>query len=145
VDVTPAVEIVPGNIFEHEAGDLAPAGARLVETASLKSAEAALTGESWTVSKRAITLDQDDAPVGNRRNMVFMGTSVAAAIGSAVFTAMGMETELGRIAGLLQEASMDEGAPLGGAASTLSRPKHFYAPNTRQQPTLRNDGLRACF
>lgn len=111
VVVIPAVEIVPGDIIELEAGDLVPADARLLDAASLKSVEAALTGESESVSKRAIILDQADAPLGNRRNMVFMGTSVAAGTGRGVVTATGMETEFGRIAGLLQEASLDEGTP----------------------------------
>jgi P-type Ca2+ transporter type 2C len=111
VVVTPAVEIVPGDIIEHEARDLAPAGARLLEAASLKNVEAALTGESETVSKRAVTLDQGDAPLGNRRNMGFMGTSLAAATGSAVVTATGMETKFGRIDGSLQEASLTKARP----------------------------------
>ncbi len=121
VVVIPAVEIVPGDVIELEAGDLVPADARLLEAASLKSVEAALTGESETVSKRAVTLDQDDAPLGNRRNMVFMGTSVAAGTGSAVVTATGMETEFGRIAGLLQEASLDEGTPLQKRLEAVGR------------------------
>ncbi|HEX5082573.1 MAG TPA: cation-translocating P-type ATPase, partial [Blastocatellia bacterium] len=121
VVVIPAVEIVSGDIIELEAGDLIPADARLLEAASLKSVEAALTGESDTVSKRAITLDQADAPLGNRHNMVFMGTSVAAGAGRAVVTATGMETEFGRIAGLLQEASMDEGTPLQKRLGAVGR------------------------
>src|SRR5262249_21995913 len=72
VVVIPAVEIVPGAFIELEAGDLAPTDARLLEASSLKSVEAELTGESEIVSKRAVTLDQDDAPLGNRRNMVFV-------------------------------------------------------------------------
>ena len=70
--VIPAVEIVSGAFIEHEAGDLAPTDARLLEASSLKSVEAELTGKSETVSERAVTLDQDDAPLGNRRNMVFV-------------------------------------------------------------------------
>lgn len=121
VVVIPAVEIVPGDIVELEAGDLVPADARLLEAASLKGVEAALTGESETVSKRAITLDQADAPLVNRRNMVFMGTSVAAGTGRAVVTATGIETEFGRIARLLQEASSDEGAPLQKRLEAVGR------------------------
>ena len=108
----PAAQVVPGDVIEIEAGDLVPADARLLEAASLKSVEAALTGESVPVAKRASTLDQIEAPLGDRKNMVFMGTSVAWGSGRAVVVATGMETEFGRIAGLLQEASLEEGTPL---------------------------------
>lgn len=117
----PAVEIVPGDIVEFEAGDIVPADGRLLEAASLKSIEAALTGESDAVSKRAGTLDRIDAPLGDRKNMVFTGTSVAAGTGRAVVTATGMETEFGHIASLLQEASLDEGTPLQKRLAAVGR------------------------
>ncbi len=117
----PSAEIVPGDIIEIEAGDLVPADARLIEAASLKSVEAALTGESDAVSKRAVTLDQPEAPLANRKNMVFMGTSIAAGAGLAVITATGMETEFGRIASLLEEASLDEVTPLQKRLEAVGR------------------------
>ncbi|MEW6127486.1 MAG: cation-translocating P-type ATPase [Acidobacteriota bacterium] len=112
VVVLPAIEIVPGDIIELEAGDLVPADGRLLHAASLKSMEAALTGESETVNKGAVTLNQKDLPIGNRMNMVYMGTSIAAGTGVAIVIATGMETEFGRIARLLEEAALDEGTPL---------------------------------
>ena len=73
----PAAEIVAGDIIELEAGDLVAADARLLEASSLKCIESALTGESDAVEKQPVTLDKDDVPLGDRENMVFMGTSVA--------------------------------------------------------------------
>jgi Ca2+-transporting ATPase len=121
VVMLPAIEIVPGDIIELEAGDLVPADARLIEAASLKSIEAALTGESDAVSKHAATLDQVDVPLGNRKNMIFMGTSIAVGAGRAVVIATGMETEFGRIASLLQEASLEEGTPLQKRLEAVGR------------------------
>lgn len=121
VVMLPAVEIVPGDIIELEAGDLVPADARLLKAASLRSVEAALTGESEAVSKRADALFQSDEVIGNLKNMVFMGTSVAAGTGQAVVTATGMTTEFGRIASLLEEASLDEGTPLQKRLESVGR------------------------
>jgi Ca2+-transporting ATPase len=108
----PASGIVAGDIIELEAGDLVAADARLLETASLKCVESALTGESDSVEKQTGTLDQDDIPLGDRADMVFMGTSVATGQGGAVVVATGMNTEIGRIAGLMEEAGADAGTPL---------------------------------
>lgn len=121
VMLLPADEIVPGDILELEAGDLVPADARLLDAASLKCVEDALTGESGAVNKHAAALEQAEVPLGNRRNMVFMGTSVAAGTGRAVVTATGMETEFGRIAGLLEEASFDESTPLQQRLAAVGR------------------------
>ncbi|HZS04763.1 MAG TPA: cation-translocating P-type ATPase [Blastocatellia bacterium] len=121
VVMLPSVEIVPGDIIELEAGDLVPADARLLDAASLKCVEAALTGESDAVNKHAAALEQAEVPLGNRRNMVFMGTSVAAGTGHAVVTATGMETEFGHIAGLLAEASFDESTPLQQRLAAVGR------------------------
>ncbi len=73
------------------------------------------------VAKRASTLDQIEAPLGDRKNMVFMGTSVAWGSGRAVVVATGMETEFGRIASLLQEASLEEGTPLQKRLQAVGR------------------------
>ena len=72
----PAAEVVPGDVLELEAGDLVPADARVLEAAALKTVEAALTGESEAVDKEVARLGRDDVPLGDRRNMVFLGTSV---------------------------------------------------------------------
>ena len=112
VAVIPSAEIVVGDIIELEAGDLVAADARVLEASSLKCVESALTGESEAVNKRAVTLERADVPLGDRENMLFLGTSVATGQGTAVVVATGMATEVGHIAGLIQEAGADEGTPL---------------------------------
>ena len=116
----PANELVPGDIVELEAGDNIPADGRLVEAFSLAIQEAALTGESVPVEKNAAALFSAEAPLGDRRNMVYMGTTAAAGKGSAVITATGMETELGRIAGMLQQ-NEPEPTPLQRRLAGLGR------------------------
>lgn len=108
----PASGIVQGDILIVEAGDCVAADARLLEAASLKCIESALTGEFEAVTKQMITLEKDNGSLGDRKNMVFMGTSVAAGIGQAVVVATAMNTELGRIATLIEEASTKESTPL---------------------------------
>jgi Ca2+-transporting ATPase len=108
----PASGVVAGDTLALEAGDLVAADARLLEAASLKCIESALTGESQAVTKQVVTLEQRDVPLGDRKNMIFMGTSVAAGTGQAVVVATAMNTELGRIAGLIEEAGAEEGTPL---------------------------------
>ena len=107
-----AAGIVHGDILSLDAGDLIAADARLLEASSLKCVEAALTGESEAVMKLATTLDQPNLPLGDRSNMLFMGTSVAAGTGMAVVVATAMNTELGRIAGLMSETGKNEDTPL---------------------------------
>lgn len=96
VALVPAAEIVTGDILVLEAGDLIAADARLMETASFKCVEAALTGEAEAVTKQSAPLKSTNVPLGDRTNMVFMGTSVAAGTGKAVVVATVMKTELGR-------------------------------------------------
>jgi Ca2+-transporting ATPase len=105
--VVPARDVVRGDVVLLEAGDLVPADARLGEAASLRTNEAALTGESQPVEK-AVEIHAPDTPLADRRNMVFLGTSVAGGTGRAVVVAAGMATEVGRIATLLESASSDE-------------------------------------
>src|ERR1043166_5744798 len=112
ITTLPASQVVPGDVIELEAGDCVAADARLLESASLKLVEAALTGESDAVSKRASMLHRDDIPLGDRTNMVFMGTSVATGVGQAVVVGTGMNTEIGHIAHLLAETSDDQVTPL---------------------------------
>ena len=104
-----AAGIVTGDLLVLEAGDLVAADARLLEAASLRCIESALTGESDAVEKQPATLEPGDIPLGDRANMVFMGTGVAAGTGHAVVVATAMNTELGRIAGLLESAEAEEG------------------------------------
>lgn len=115
----PASEIVVGDILMLEAGDLVAADARLLEAASLMCMESALTGESEAVAKQPATLEEGSIPLGDRKNMVFMGTSVAAGTGQAVVVATAMKTELGRIAGLIEEA--EEGTPLQQKLDSFGR------------------------
>ena len=117
----PASGIVAGDILALEAGDLVAADARLLTAASLKCIESALTGESEAVTKKPATLEQGDIPLGDRENMVFMGTSVAAGTGQAVVVATAMNTELGRIAGLIEEAGAEEGTPLQQKLDSFGR------------------------
>jgi Ca2+-transporting ATPase len=112
VTTIPAVGVVPGDVIEFEAGDLIGADARLLAAASLTCSEAALTGEAEAVAKQTRPLRHSDLPVGDRTNMVFMGTSVAAGSGRGVVVATGMSTEIGGIAALIEEAGEDRETPL---------------------------------
>jgi Ca2+-transporting ATPase len=109
--VISASEIVPGDVVELEAGDIAPADARILLAFGLRVQEAALTGESVPTDKDASCVLPDATPSGDRRNMVYMGTVMAAGKADAVVVATGMETELGRIAGLLGQ-TVAEPTPL---------------------------------
>jgi Ca2+-transporting ATPase len=99
----PAAEVVPGDLLLVEEGDTLPADARLVQEAELQTAEAALTGESLPVSKDTLPITDQVGP-GDRHNMVFSGTAATHGHGRAVVVATGMRTEMGRIAGMLEEA-----------------------------------------
>ncbi|MBC8011499.1 MAG: HAD-IC family P-type ATPase, partial [Burkholderiales bacterium] len=112
VAAIPAADIVVGDILVLAAGDLVAADGRLLSAASLRCVEAALTGEAEAAGKHAATLDPGDVPLGDRANLVFMGTGVAAGAGQAVVVATAMHTELGRIAGLITEAGADAKTPL---------------------------------
>ena len=107
-------ELVPGDIVLLEAGDAVPADGRIIENASMKIEEAALTGESVPVTKvvEALGLNgQDNVPLGDRKNMCYMGSTVVYGRGKAVITRTGMDTEMGKIAGALA-ATEDEQTPL---------------------------------
>ncbi|MGK2914735.1 MAG: cation-translocating P-type ATPase, partial [Porticoccaceae bacterium] len=121
VTVIAAADIVVGDILVVEAGDLVAADSRLLEAAALKCVESALTGESEAVSKQVATLAAGDIALGNRDNMLFMGTSVATGTGLAVVVATAMATELGQIAGLLKDAGVDEGTPLQQKLDAVGR------------------------
>ncbi len=93
--------IVPGDLIKLEAGDFVPADARLVESTSLKSEESALTGESLPAEKDANAVLDENAPLGDRSNMVFSGCSITYGNAAAIVTSTGMDTCMGNIAGLL--------------------------------------------
>ncbi|WP_151612698.1 cation-translocating P-type ATPase [Sinorhizobium alkalisoli] len=112
-------ELVPGDVLLLEEGDTVSADARLIEAASLRAIEAALTGESQPVAKDTEPLARA-AALGDRSNMVFSGTSVARGRGRAIITATGMRTEMGRIAGLLK-VTRDERTPLQRELDRLGR------------------------
>ncbi|MBP3369412.1 MAG: HAD-IC family P-type ATPase, partial [Clostridia bacterium] len=96
-----ASELVPGDIIRLEAGDFVPADARLIHSVSLKSEESALTGESVPSEKDASVIVDEKAPLGDRTNMVFSGCSITYGTALAIVTATGMNTEMGKIANLL--------------------------------------------
>ncbi len=117
-------ELVPGDVVLLEAGDSVPADCRVLESASMKIEEAALTGESVPVEKHAdiIALDEgtDDVPLGDRKNMCYMGSTVVYGRGRAVVVSTGMDTEMGKIAGALNEAK-EELTPLQLKLAELSK------------------------
>lgn len=115
-------ELVPGDVIILEAGDAVPADARILESASMKAEEAALTGESVPVEKHADILgsSEKDIPLGDRKNMVYMGSTIVYGRGSAVITGTGMDTEMGKIAGALADAQDGE-TPLQKKLGQLSK------------------------
>lgn len=111
LEVVESAEVVPGDIIVFEAGDYIPADARLIESASLKCEESALTGESVPSEKDARAEIAENAPLGDRLNMIFTGCSVSYGRGKAVVTDTGMNTQMGKIAKLL-DSSSDTQTPL---------------------------------
>ncbi len=103
-----AADLVPGDIINLEAGDFVPADARILHSSSLKCEESALTGESVPSEKDADFVGNEKTPLGDRVNMVFSGCSVSYGTARAVVTATGMDTEMGRIANLLEGETEDE-------------------------------------
>ena len=119
----PSEELVVGDIIVLEAGDAVPADARIIECASMKIEEAALTGESVPVTKQEEALcagTNGDVSLGDRKNMVFMGSTVVYGRGKAVVTATGMNTEMGKIADALAQAQEGK-TPLQMKLSQLSK------------------------
>ncbi len=121
-----ASDLVPGDIIKLEAGDFIPADARLLKSVSLKSEESALTGESVPSEKDASAIHPDDAPLGDRSNMVFSGCSVTYGTAVAVVTAIGMKTEMGKIANLL-EGEVEGQTPLQQKLAQLGKYLGFVA------------------
>ena len=119
----PSEDLTVGDVVLLEAGDAVPADGRIFGSASLKIEESALTGESVPVNKfiKAIGLEgQKDVPLGDRKNMMYMGSTVVYGRGKAVITSIGMDTEMGKIAGALSSAK-DEQTPLQKKLGQLSK------------------------
>jgi len=115
-----ADELVPGDIVLLEAGDVVAADLRLLEANRLQCDEAALTGESVAVDKRIEALDDADLPLGERANMAYKGTAITKGSGSGIVVATGMETELGHISSLVEEAETST-TPLEKRLDALGR------------------------
>ena len=118
--VIDASELVPGDIIKLEAGDFVPADARLLQSSALKCEESALTGESVPSEKDAEAIVPENAPLGDRTNMVFSGCSITYGTAVAVVTATGMNTEMGKIANLLNNES-DSQTPLQKKLAQLGK------------------------
>ncbi len=114
-----AAEVVPGDILLIEEGDTVAADARVIQSTALQTAEATLTGESMPVAKDSAALGVE-AGLGDRRNMIFSGTAATYGRGRALVTATGMQTEIGRIAGML-EATQAETTPLQKELARVGR------------------------
>ncbi len=144
----PSADLVPGDVVLLEAGNVIPADARLMQSASLRVQEAALTGESEPVEKIEAALDQPDVPLADRVNMLYMGTSASYGRGEAVVTGTGMQTELGKIAGMIQAVDQ-EATPLQKRLSQLGRWLAVAAlvlvVIIFAQGLLRGEGLRIMF
>ncbi|MDU9375889.1 Calcium-transporting ATPase [Methanocorpusculaceae archaeon Sp1] len=112
-------ELVPGDVVEFESGDIVPADGRIVYSAALEIEESALTGESQPVPKEIAVLSSGDMPIGDQANMGFMNTVVTRGKGKMIVTGTGMNTEVGKIAGMLREVK-EEKTPLTKKIDQLS-------------------------
>ena len=118
--LVPAEDVVPGDIVQLEAGDIVPADGRLIQSATLETQEAALTGESAPIGKSTGTLDGADVALGDRSNMLFQNTSVTRGTGTMVVTATGMNTQMGQIASMLSSVTRTR-SPLQQELDTLTK------------------------
>ena len=118
--VIDSADIVVGDIIVLEAGDFVPADARLIKSVNLKSEESALTGESVPSEKDAEVICDEKAPLGDRKNMIYSGCSIAYGTAVAVVTATGMNTEVGKIANLISEEK-ESSTPLQQKLSKLGK------------------------
>ncbi len=116
----PAHDLVPGDVIQLETGNVIPADLRLLEAVNLRIQEAALTGESEPIEKHTAALSNNELPIGDRRNMGYMGTIVTQGRGLALVVATGMQTELGKIAELIQQVKQ-ENTPLQRRLDALGK------------------------
>ena len=153
----PSQELVPGDVVILEAGDAVPADGRIISSASMKVEEAALTGESVPVSKHAEPLQSENGnsvPLGDRKNMAYMGSTVAYGRGRMVVTETGMATEMGKIAHALTNAK-EEQTPLQIKLGQLSKILSFLVlgicgvifllDTVRAYPNITGEGLLNTF
>ncbi len=124
--VIDAKDLVPGDIIKLEAGDYVPADSRLIMSSSLKAEESALTGESVPSEKDAQTIVDEKAPIGDRTNMIFSGCSITYGTATAIVTATGMNTEMGKIANLL-DSEVQTQTPLQQKLAKLGKYLGFMA------------------
>jgi Ca2+-transporting ATPase len=120
IALAPAVDLVPGDVVQLEAGDVVPADGRIVRSATLETQEAALTGESAPIGKDASVLPSGDVALGDRSNMLFQNTSVTRGTGSMVVTATGMRTQMGQIATMLTSVTRTR-SPLQKELDSLTK------------------------
>lgn len=120
----PASEVVVGDILLIEAGNVAAADGRILEAASLQINESALTGESLNVTKSSDRIDAEELPLGDRLNMVYSGSSISNGRGVVAVTAVGMNTEIGKIASLMQTAKKKK-TPLQVSLDSFSKVLSF--------------------
>lgn len=126
VEAIPSAQLIPGDIVLLEAGDFVPADCRLVQSASLKSDEAALTGESVPVEKNANAVIKEDASLGDRLNMLYSGCAISYGRGTAIVVETAMKTEMGKIAAMLENE--EEGmTPLQEKLAQLGKYLGFLA------------------
>lgn len=116
----PAAKLVPGDVVLLEAGDVIPADMRLTMAANLQIEESALTGESVPVNKQAAQLQADDLPLGDRTNLAYMNSNVTHGRGEGIVTGTGMHTEVGKIAGMLDNAQTTR-TPLQDSLAQLGK------------------------
>lgn len=122
--VIPAADVVVGDIMLIEAGNVAAADGRIIEAASLQINESTLTGESLNAVKKPDTINDENIPLGDRLNMVYSGSSVSNGRGTAVVTAVGKDTEMGKIASLMQNAKKKK-TPLQESLDNFSKVLSF--------------------
>ena len=148
VHEVPAHDLVTGDIVLIEAGNLVPADCRVVQSASLRAQESALTGESEPVEKTVEAIDLPEVPLADRLNMLFMGTAAAYGRGEAVVVATGMQTELGKIAGMIQDVER-EPTPLqkrlGQLGKWLALAALILVVIIFAQGLIRGEGVRIMF
>ena len=120
VSLVPAVDVVPGDLVQVEAGDIVPADGRIIHAATLETQEAALTGESAPIPKDAATLAGPDVPLGDRSNMLFQNTDVTRGTGAIVVTETGMKTQMGQIATMLTKVTRTK-SPLQKELASLTK------------------------